>query len=279
LAALSVQGGGGIAAQLLTRHGVPLVVSLRIVLAALVMLIWRPPQRSRADARAWRYAIALGVAMAAMNSLFYLSITRIPLGVAVTIEFCGPLAVAILGSRHVRDVVWTALAGLGIYLLAGSRLSADDALGVAAAFGAGACWAAFIVLGGRLARSWPDGRGLTVSLATASLIVLPIAIVGGAVGSILADPAVLLGGVALAALSSVSPYTLELSAMRRMASATYGVLMSLEPAVAAIVGFVILSQVPAPLDIVAISLVGIASAGASLTARRLAVAPGELEAA
>jgi inner membrane transporter RhtA len=279
LAAVSVQGGGGIAAQLLTRHGVPLVVSLRIVLAAVVMLLWRPPHRGQADGRAWRYAIALGVAMAAMNSLFYLSITRIPLGVAVTIEFCGPLAVGILGSRHVRDLVWAALAAVGIYLLAGSRLSADDALGVAAAFGAGACWAAFIVIGGRLARAWPDGRGLTVSLATASLIVLPVALVGGAIGSIVADPGVLVGGVGLAAFSSVIPYTLELSAMRRIPSATYGVLMSLEPAVAAIVGFGFLGQVPAAIDILAIALVAVASAGASLTARRLEVAPGELEAA
>ncbi len=261
------------------RHGVPLVVSLRIVLAALFMLVWRRPRRGEADARAWRYAIALGVAMAAMNSLFYVSITRIPLGVAVTIEFCGPLAVAVLGSRHVRDVVWAVLAAAGIYLLAGARLTADDAIGVVAAAGAGTCWAFFILLGGRLARAWPNGRGLTVTLASASVVVLPVALAGGAIGNILAEPSILVGGVALAALSSAIPYTLELLAMRRVPSSTYGVLMSLEPAVAAIVGFVLVGQILTATDIVAIALVGFASAGASITARRLVVAPGELEAA
>jgi inner membrane transporter RhtA len=258
---------------------VPLVAGLRIGLAAVFMLLVRPPRRGSVDARAWQYAVALGVAMAAMNSLFYLSITRIPLGVAVTIEFCGPLAVAVLGSRHLRDVVWVGLAATGIYLLAGARLTADDALGVTAAFGAGACWAAFILLGGRLARAWPDGRGLSVTLGVAALAVLPVALAAGAVGSILADPGVLVGGVALAAFSSAIPYTLELLAMRRMPSSTYGVLMSLEPAVAAVVGFALLGQLLTPTDLVGISLVGVASAGASITARRLEVAPGELESA
>jgi len=258
---------------------VPLVAGLRVVLAALFMLALRRPRRGEADARAWRYAIALGVVMAAMNSLFYLSISRIPLGVAVTIEFWGPLAVAMLGSRHVRDIVWVVLAAAGIYLLAGARLTADDAIGVLAAVGAGACWAGFILLGGRLARAWPNGRGLTVSLGAASLVVLPLALAGGAIASILAEPSVLVAGLALAALSSAIPYTLELLAMRRVPSSTYGVLMSLEPAVAAVVGFVFVGQVLAGLDLVAIAMVAVASAGASLTARRLVVAPGELEAA
>ena len=255
----------------------PLVVGLRIVLAAIFMLVWRPPQRG-VGRRAWRYAIALGVAMAAMNTLFYLSITRIPLGVAVTIEFCGPLAVAVLGSRRARDLLWAILAGVGIYVLAGGRLEAGDAVGVLAAAGAGMCWAVFILVGGRLARAWPDGRGLSVTLGVAALIVLPIALLDGAVGSIVAEPGVLLGGLTLAAFSSAIPYTLELLAMRRIPSATYGVLMSLEPAVAAIVGFLLLGQVLAPGDVGAIALVGVASAGASLTARRLLVTPGQLEA-
>jgi inner membrane transporter RhtA len=276
--AVSVQGGGGIAAQLLQRHGVLPVVAMRIAFSAALLLILRRPRRGVVGRSAWRYAIALGVVMAVMNSLFYLSIARIPLGVAVTIEFWGPLTLAVAGSRRLIDVSWAVLAAAGIYLLTGGRLTADDALGVAAAFAAGGCWATFILIGGRLARAWPDGRGLTVTMSVASLIVVPAALLTGGLG-LLADPAVLAAGCAVALFSSTIPYTLELAAMRHTPSSTYGVLMSLEPAVAAVVGFVLLGQVLRPVDVVAIALVGVASAGSSLSARRLTVAPGELEAA
>jgi len=135
----------------------------------------------------------------------------------------------------VRDAFWVVLAAAGIYLLAGARLTADDAIGVLAAVGAAACWAGFILLGGRLARACANGRGLTVTLGAASVVVLPVALAGGAIGSIPAEPSVLIAGLVLAALSSAIPYTLELLAMRRVPSSTYGVLMSLEPAVAAVV--------------------------------------------
>jgi inner membrane transporter RhtA len=250
-----------------------------VVLAAPILLLWRPPWRSHAPRTAWLLAIALGVDMAVMNSLFYVAIGRIPLGVAVTIEFWGPLAVAVLGSRRARDLVWAALAAVGIWLLAGGRFAADDLVGVAAAFAAGGCWALFILIGGRMSRAWPDGRGLTVTITTAALVVGPIALAAGALAAIAADPSVLLGGLAVALLSSIIPYTLELAALRRIPSATYGVLMSLEPAVAAIVGFLLLAQVLDAAELAAIALVAIASAGASLTARRLEVTEGELEAA
>ncbi|MBM4409445.1 MAG: EamA family transporter, partial [Chloroflexi bacterium] len=175
LAAISVQGGGGVAAQLIQRHSPLAVVALRTAFSAAILLVLRPPRRA-AGSEAWRLAILLGLVMAAMNTLFYLSISRIPLGVAVTLEFSGPLLVAVAGSRRPRDFVWVALAAVGIYLLAGARLTADDALGVAAALAAGACWAAFIVVGGRLARAWPDGRGLTVSLLTGTAVVVPLAL-------------------------------------------------------------------------------------------------------
>ena len=217
--------------------------------------------------------------MAAMNALFYVALARIPLGVAVTLEFWGPLFVAVVGSRRPRDFVWVALAAVGIYLLAGARLTADDALGVAAALGAGGCWAAFIVVGARLAQAWPDGRGLSVSLATGSVVLVPLAVAFGAIGALFADPAAILGGVAIAVLSSALPYTLELAALRTMAPATYGVLLSVEPAIAAAFGFVILGQALVGADLVGIALVVVASAGASLSARRLEVVPRELEAA
>jgi inner membrane transporter RhtA len=254
------------------------VVALRSVFSAAILLAFRPPGRPRFD-RAWRLALLLGLVMAGMNALFYVALSRIPLGIAVTLEFSGPLLVAVAGSRRPRDLVWVGLAALGIYLLAGARLAADDALGVAAALGAGACWAAFIVVGSRLAHAWPDGRGLSVSLVTSSAVLAPLAVAFGAIGALLADPVAILGGVAIAVLSSALPYTLELAALRRIAPATYGVLLSIEPAIAAAFGFVVLGQALDATDLVGIALVALASAGASLSARQLNVAPGELEAA
>jgi inner membrane transporter RhtA len=277
-AAVSVQGGGAIAAQLIARHSPIVVVALRSLFSTAILLVVRPPGRPRTDS-AWRLAILLGLVMAGMNALFYVALSRIPLGVAVTLEFTGPLVVAVAGSRRPRDLVWVALAAVGIYLLAGARLAADDALGVAAALGAGACWAAFIVVGARLAHAWPDGRGLSVALATGSAVLVPLAVAFGAVGALLADPAAILGGLVIAVLSSALPYTLELAALRRIAPATYGVLLSVEPAIAAAFGFVVLGQALDGADLIGIALVAIASAGASLSARALEVAPGELEAA
>ena len=254
------------------------MVALRTAFSAAMLLVLRPPRRGSVPTGAWRLAILLGLVMAGMNTLFYLSLSRIPLGVAVTLEFSGPLLVAVAGSRRLRDAFWVLLAAAGIYLLAGARLTADDALGVAAALGAGACWALFIVVGGRLAHAWPDGRGLTVSMLTASVVVVPLALIAGAAASLIADPSALLGGLVVAVLSSALPYTLEMAALRHLATSTYGVLMSIEPAVAAAVGFVLLGQALGAADLAGIVLVCSASAGASWTARRLAVAPGELEA-
>ena len=254
------------------------MVALRTGFSAAILLVLRPP-RSGAGPEAWRLAILLGLVMAGMNTLFYASLARIPLGVAVTLEFTGPLLVAVAGSRRPRDLLWVGLAGTGIYLLAGARLRADDALGVAAALGAGACWAAFIVVGSRLARAWPDGRGLTVSVATGTALLVPLALIAGGAASLVGDPRAIAAGLVVAVLSSALPYTLELAALRRMAAGTYGVLMSIEPAVAAIVGFLLLGQVLVGADLVGIAMVAIASAGASWSARQLRVAPGQLEAA
>lgn len=276
---MSVQGGAGLATQLLRRHGPLPVAAMRIGFGTLFLLALRRPRWRGVSREALLAAIALGLVLAAMNTIFYVSLTRIPLGVAVTIEFCGPLGVAVIGSRRRRDLVWVVLAAAGIYLLAGGRLEAHDLLGVVAALTAGVCWAVYIVTGGRVARLWPDGRGLTLSMIVASLVVVPLAALGPGFGSLVAEPGAIVGGVAVALFSSAIPYTFEIAALRRLRSATFGVLMSLEPAIAAVSGFLMLGQVLAPHDIVAICLVAVASAGASLSARALAVAPGELEAA
>jgi inner membrane transporter RhtA len=214
-----------------------------------------------------------------MNTLFYFSLSRIPLAVAVTIEFWGPLAVAVVGSRRARDLAWVVLAAIAIYILTGGRLVADDALGIAAAFAAGALWALYIPIGGRVARDWPDGRGLSVAMLVAALLSLSLAAATGALTVAFGSAALLLGGLVVALFSSAIPYSLEIVALDRIPASTFGVLMSVEPAIAAIVGFIVLGETLSTIEVAAIGMVIVASAGASLSARSLAVAPGEMESA
>jgi inner membrane transporter RhtA len=277
--ALSVQCGAGLAVTLLREYGPLPVAMLRIVFGALLLIAFQPLRLRRAERAALISCVALGLILAAMNTLFYVAVSRIPLGVAVTIEFSGPLAVAVLGSRRLLDLAWVALAAAGIYILAGGRLVADDAVGIAAVFGAAVCWALYIVTGRRMAQYWPDGRGLTLAMIVASAVVVPVALGLSDVKPLLAAPLAVAGGLAVALFSSAIPYTAEIAALRRLPAATFGVLMSLEPAIAAAVGFLLLGQVLRLSDLAAIVCVALASAGASVSARRLPVAAGELEAA
>jgi inner membrane transporter RhtA len=277
--ALSVQCGAGLATTLLHEFGPLPVASMRIVFGAILLLAFQPVRLRGVSREALATCAVLGLILAAMNSLFYVALTRIPLGVAVTIEFWGPLTVAVLGSRRLLDLVWVVLAGAGIYILAGGRFVADDAVGLVAVFGAGACWAAYIVTGRRMARHWPDGRGLTLAMIVASVAVVPVAFGLSDFRPLASAPLAIAGGLVVALFSSAIPYTAEIAALRRLPAATFGVLMSLEPAIAAAVGFLLLRQVLHITDLVAIACVALASAGASLSARRLTVAAGELEAA
>lgn len=276
---MSVQGGAGLATRLIAGYGALPVVAMRIGFSAVLLALRRPPRLRAVPRASLGWAVLLGLVLAAMNAIFYVAISRIPLGVAVTIEFWGPLAVAVVGSRRPLDLVWVALAAVGIYLLAGGRLAADDLVGVAAAFAAGLCWAAYILAGARVARLWPDGRGLSLAMLVATAVVVPITLLGPGFGALATAPAAIGGGVIVALFSSAIPYTLEIAALGRVSSATFGVLMSLEPAIAALVGLVFLGQLLGLHDAVAIGLVAVASAGASLSARALQVAPGELESA
>lgn len=276
---LSVQGGAGLATQLLRASGWLPVVTLRIVFSAVLLLVIRRPRPSNVPRVAWVSAALLGVDLALMNTLFYFSLSRIPLAVAVTIEFWGPLAVAVVGSRRARDLAWVALAAIAIYILTGGRLVADDALGIAAAFAAGALWALYIPIGGRVARDWPDGHGLSVAMLVAALLSLSLAAATGALTVAFGSAALLLGGLVVALFSSAIPYSLEIVALDRIPASTFGVLMSVEPAIAAIVGFIVLGETLSTIEVAAIGMVIVASAGASLSARSLAVAPGEMESA
>ena len=202
--------------------------------------------------------------------------SRIPIGVAVAIEFWGPLAVGVLGSRRALDLVWVGLAAAGIYVLAGGRLVADDAVGVGAAAASGLCWALYIGVAGKVARQWPDGRGLTLAMLVASAVIIPVTLALSSPAPLLAAPAALAGGLVIGLFNSAIPYTMEIAALRRMKASTFGVLMSLEPAIATIVGFVMLGQILHATELAAIGVVAVASAGASWTARRT-IAIGELE--
>lgn len=260
---VSVQVGAALAKQLFSVTGSSGVVTLRLVFAAAVLLlVWRPSLR--VAKRDLPVIVGYGAVLATMNVLFYLSLARIPLGIAVTVEFLGPLSVALLGSRRWLDALWALLAGAGVVLLA-QTLGGADVLGLLFALGAGVCWAAYILLSAKLGSQSSDGKGLALAMACAGLIAAPIGIVEA--GSALLSPMVLLVGLGVALMSSVIPYSLELEALRSIPPRVFGVLMSLEPAVAAVAGLIVLSEALSPAQWVAICCVVAASAGATRTAR------------
>ncbi|MFG3284255.1 DMT family transporter [Streptomyces sp. NPDC048111] len=257
---ISVQFGAAVAVTLMPRAGAAGVVTLRLVAAALVlMLICRPKLRGHARAD-WGTVVAFGAAMAGMNGLFYQAVDRIPLGVAVTLEVLGPLALSVFASRRLMNVVWAALALAGVVLLGGGGFSDLDPVGVAYALGAGACWAVYILFSARTGRRFPQADGLALAMAVAAVLFLPIGIAQA--GGKLLVPSTMALGAAVAVLSSVLPYTLELLALRRLPASTFAILMSLEPAIAATAGFLILNQSLSWPQALAIGLVIGASMGA-----------------
>ncbi len=272
---LSVQAGAALAKGLFPVLGPAGTVGLRVGFSALILLAVFRPRLGRLNAAQWRAVIPYGVILGIMNMLFYFSLDRIPLGLAVTVEFAGPLAVAVFGSRKAVDVLWVVLAGAGIALITPWTGGGVDPVGVALAAAAGACWAAYIVLGGRLSHLLPGGAAVAAGMVVAAIVALPVA---GAMGGFAQVNARLLAAaVGVALLSSAIPYTLEMVALRELPARTFGILMSLEPAVAAIVGLVVLHERLTPTQWLAIALVIAASAGSTLTSRRPAT-PKEAEA-
>ncbi|WP_329339640.1 EamA family transporter [Streptomyces sp. NBC_01352] len=260
---VSVQFGGALAVTLMPRAGALGVVTLRLLAAAVVLLlICRPRLRghSRAD---WGTVVVFGLTMAAMNGLFYQAVDRIPLGPAVTLEVLGPLALSVLASRRALNLVWAGLALAGVFLLGGGGFSDLDPIGVAFALGAGAMWASYIVFSARTGRRFPQADGLALAMAVAAVAFLPLGIAES--GTKLLDPTTIALGSAVAVLSSVLPYTLELLALRRLPASTFAIMMSLEPALAATAGFLILDQTLTTIESAAIALVIVASMGAVRT--------------
>lgn len=264
----SVQFGAALADTLFDDAGPGGVVLMRLLLSAAILLSIARPRlrgRSRADVAP---AIAFGVVLGAMNWSFYESLSRLPLGVAVTIEFTGPLAVAVIGSRRALDGVWVVLAAGGVLLLAtrGSHHGVH-ALGVVLALVAATCWALYIVLAQRVGAAFAQLDGLAIALGVGTLLVIPAGVIEG--GAAVVAPHIVAGGLAIALLSSLIPYSLEMIALRQLTAYRFGLLMSLEPAVAALAGVAVLGQPITAVLAVAVVMVAVASVGNTVMARRL----------
>ena len=262
---VSIQGGAAFAKTLFPAVGSGGTSALRVGFAALLLLaVWRPWRR-RLTAREAGWIALYGGALGAMNVLFYASLARLPLGPAVALEFLGPLTLAIAGSRRRSDLGWITLAILGLGLLLPLRGTAGlDPLGSALALAAGVAWALYILFGQRAGRGH-GGQAVALGMAAAALVAVPTGLAQA--GTALFAPPILAAGFAIAILSSALPYSLEMVALRRLDRTTFGVLMSLEPALAALLGFVVIDEELTPVQWLAIALVIIASAGITATRR------------
>jgi inner membrane transporter RhtA len=260
VAVVSVQFGGALAATLLPLVGVVGSVTLRLVLAALILgVLVRPRVRGRSAAD-WQVVGLFALALTAMNLTFYGSLTRLPIGVAVTIEFLGPLTLAAVLSRRARDIGAVLAALLGVLLISEAvttRWADLDLVGIGLAGAAGACWAAYIVLSGRTGARFAGLDGIALCLILGAVVTLPFGLLTA--GSALWSEEALLRGLGIALLSSAVPYSLELLALRHLAAGTFGVLLSLEPAAAALAGLLVLGQVLEPLQVLGMGLVMVAS--------------------
>ena len=257
---ISVQAGAAIAKDLFGTISPTSMVFLRLVTSTLVLLAVARPSvrgRSRTD---WLVVAGFGASLGLMNWAIYQSFSRIPLGIAVTIEFIGPLTLAVVGSRKARDLVWVGLAAIGVVLL-GFEPADLDVVGVLFALLAGVAWAAYILLSAQTGQRWPGFDGLAIASAFATLLLTGPAIVSG--GTALLDPHVLLIGALVGVLSSVIPYSCELVALRSLAPSVFGILMSLEPAAAALAAIVVLNELLSPIQWLAVACVVVASVGAT----------------
>ena len=270
----SVQFGAAVAKGLFGEIPPVGMVWLRLLTSSLVLLALARPRLTGRSPEDWRPVLWLGLALGAMNWAIYESFSRIPLGIAVTIEFVGPLAVAAFNRHRRRDLVWVALAAVGV-LLFGAGPAKVDPLGFALALLAGACWALYIVSTAATGRRWAGVEGLALASTAATLAVAPFAV--AAAGTRLLDPRLLLLGALIGLLSSVIPYSLEMVALRTLPARAFGILMSLEPAVAALVAAVLLREWLDPLQLVAIACVTAASVGATRSSSPDAVRTETLE--
>ncbi|WEK35436.1 MAG: DMT family transporter [Candidatus Pseudobacter hemicellulosilyticus] len=267
LAILSVQGGAAIAKYLFPFIGPAGTASVRSGFSAIILLLLFRPRLSGLTRDQWKAVIPYGLSLGAMNLVFYYALERIPLGLAVTLEFVGPLLLAVSGSRRILDLLWVLLAGAGIALIAPWKGStAIDPLGMFLALLAGGFWALYIVMGGRASRMLPGGEGVATGMIFATLITLPFGFLTGGLTQLTGS--MLVPAISLAILSSALPFTLELTALRHLSARTFSILMSLEPAVATLCGMLFLREHLSLVQWLAVALVVIASGGATLSAKR-----------
>jgi inner membrane transporter RhtA len=269
LSILSVQVGASFAKGLFPVVGAPGTTTLRQVISGLILLALFRPWRKLPQRAAWPVLVGLGVVLGTMNLVFYMSLARIPLGIAVAVEFIGPLAVATLTSRHWIDLLWVGMVIMGLLALLplGGASQALDITGLALALGAGVCWGLYIILG-RRASSAGTTQATAIAMTIAALTVLPV----GASSALptLHQPAILFNAFAIAVLSSAIPYTCEMFALGRIPLRVFGILMSLEPVVAALAGFIFLHETLTMRQIIAIAAIVAASLGTAMTAQNQA---------
>jgi inner membrane transporter RhtA len=265
---ISVQFGAAISVTIFDEVGVAGSTLLRLAFASVFLFLLSRPKVSQWSARQVKMAVAFGVTLAAMNLAFYLAIDILPVGIATTIEFLGPISIAAIFSRRLLDGLWVALAAAGVVLIAQPWSAGSLELeGVLLALLAAFFWAVYILIAQRAGEIFPDRDGLTIAMMIGTAIVFIPGVASG--GSMLVTPQILLLGAVIGLLSSLIPYSFELEALRRMPARVFGTLMSVEPAVAVLAGFIVLSQKPTLLELVAISLVVAASVGVTRSARAL----------
>lgn len=263
---LSVQGGAALAKGLFPVLGPAGTTTLRIGLSALVLLAVVRPRLGQVQPAQWRAVVPYGLALGLMNFLFYCALARIPLGLAVTLEFVGPLALALASARRWYEVAWAILAGVGIALLAPWSGQGLDLVGMGFALAAGGCWAVYILLGQRTAAVLPGQQAVAIGMVVATLPVLPFGVASGSLH--LLTPHLLLLASLLALFSSILPFTLEMQALRTLPARTFSILMSLEPVAAALSGWWLLGEQLTTGQWLAVGCIVAASAGATLTTQR-----------
>ncbi|HDX9148524.1 TPA: threonine/homoserine exporter RhtA [Klebsiella michiganensis] len=267
IAMISIQSGASLAKSLFPLVGAPGVTALRLALGTFILVAIFKPWRLRFAPEQRLPLLFYGLSLGAMNYLFYLSIQRIPLGVAVALEFTGPLAVALFGSRRPLDFVWVALAVLGLWFLLplGQSVAQIDPIGALLALGAGACWAVYILTG---QRAGEEHGPATVAMGSliAAVVFVPMGMIQAS--DTLFQWGLLLPGLGIAILSTALPYSLEMVALTRMPSKTFGTLMSMEPALAALSGMVFLGETLTATQTLALGAIILASMGSTLTMRR-----------
>ena len=268
-AIISVQSGAAIAKTLFPAIGAAGTASLRIGISAIILFVVYRPNLFKFTPNQLKIVIPYGLSLGAMNLIFYLAIERIPIGLAVTLEFIGPLVVAVIGSKRLIDYLWVLLAAIGIVLIAPWSNNGIDLLGVLFALLAGALWAAYIVLGTKVSKIMKGGDAVATGMLFASILIVPFGILENGLTNL--TPTFLYLGIALALLSSAIPFTLEMKALAQLPARTFSILMSLEPAAASIFAFIFLQEYLTFNEILAVVFVVIASVGSTITSKRTTI--------